>query len=161
MKQIRNCMKRETFSNVVQACFLSNVHYGDIVYGNASKTALHKAQLIQNFAAKVVTGRLKFDHVTPALNMLQWKKLEKQRKTNRLYLLYKCLNNHAPQCLSEMFQINSQIHDYNTRQHHHLHVPMSTTASHHRTFFYQATADYNRLPSKLKQSKHFVNLNKT
>ena len=71
MKQIRNCMKRETFSNVVQACVLSSVQYGDIVYGNASKTALHKAQLIQNFAAKVVTGMHKFDHVTPALNTFQ------------------------------------------------------------------------------------------
>ena len=153
MKQIRNCMKRETFSNVVQACVLSSIQYGDIVYGNASKTALHKAQLIQNFAAKVVTGMRKFDHVTPALNLLQWKRLEEQRKTHRLCLLFKCLINQAPQYLSEMFHTNSQIHEYNTRQQHHLHVPMSTTASHHRTSLYQATADFNKLPSRVKQSK--------
>ena len=87
MKQIRDCMKRETFSNVVQACVLSSVQYSDIVYGNASKTALHRTQLIQNFAAKVVTGMCKFDHVTPALNILWWKRLEEQRKTHRLCLL--------------------------------------------------------------------------
>ena len=126
MKQIRNCMKRETFSKVVQACVLSSVHYSDIIYGNASKTALHEAQLIQNFAARVVTGNRKFDRVTPALNILQWKRLEEQRRTHRLCLLYKCLNNQAPQYLPEMFDANSQIHEYNTRQQHHLHVPMST-----------------------------------
>ena len=103
MKQIRNCMKRETFSKVMQACVLSSVQYGDIVYSNASKTALHKAQLIQSFAAKVVTRMSKFDHVTPALNTLQWKRLEEQRRTHRLCLLYKCLNNRAPKYLSEMF----------------------------------------------------------
>ena len=66
-------MKRGTFSKVVQACVISSVQYGDIVFGNASQTALHKAQSIQNFAAKVVTGIRKFDHVTPALNILQYK----------------------------------------------------------------------------------------
>ena len=35
-KKTRNCIKRETFSKVVQACVLSSVQYGDIVYSNAS-----------------------------------------------------------------------------------------------------------------------------
>ena len=36
-------------------------------------TTLHKGQLIQNFAAKVVTGMHKFDHMIPALNYFNGK----------------------------------------------------------------------------------------
>ena len=101
MKQIRNCMKRETFSKVAQAWVLSSVQYDDIVYSNVSKRALNKAQLIQSFAAKpVVTGMHKFDHVTPTLNTPQWKRLEEQRMTHRLCLLYECLKNQAPPPIS-------------------------------------------------------------
>ena len=162
MKQIRNCMKRETFSNVVQACVLSSLQYGDIVYGKASKTALHKAQLIQNFAAKVVTGMHKFYHVTPALNLLQWKRLEEQRKTHRLCLLFKCLNNQAPQYISEMFHTNPQIHmsiipDSNTTCmylcqqrraiiEHSCIKPLLTSTNYHQ---------------ESSNQKHYINLNKT
>ena len=62
----------------MQVCVLSSIQYGDIVYGSASKTAVHEAQFIQDYAAKVVTGTRKFDYVTPALNILQWKRLEEQ-----------------------------------------------------------------------------------
>ena len=109
IKQIRNCMKRETLS---KSCSSMHTRKGVIyiVYGDASKTALKQAQLVQDSAAKVVTGRRKFDHVIPVLNMLQRKKLEEKRKTHRLCFLYKCLNNQALQYFSEKVLTNFRIH---------------------------------------------------
>ncbi len=70
LKSIRECMPRETFKDLVNCVVLSEVEYGNLVYGNANEGVQDIVQKTQNAAAKTVTKSRKFDHVTPLLNEL-------------------------------------------------------------------------------------------
>ena len=70
-----------------------------LLYG-ISSTLLRRLQSIQNAAARLVTGAMKFGHITPVLRELHWL-LIRQRITYKLSLIvYKCLHNAAPVYLS-------------------------------------------------------------
>jgi hypothetical protein len=42
------------------------------VWSGTTKRNFHKLQLIQKFAARILTNSKKFDHISPALSKLGW-----------------------------------------------------------------------------------------
>ena len=63
-------------------------------YGLVLTKRTHKLQLVQNFAARIVTSKKKFDHITPVLKELKW--LPVTETNIILYrdtvMAYKCLS---------------------------------------------------------------------
>ena len=55
---------------------------------------LQRLQRIQNAAARVLTFRKKFEHITPVLKELHWLPIKYRVKFKILLLTYKCLNGH-------------------------------------------------------------------
>ena len=83
-------------ASVVQVTALSIIEYSDLVYGNAAERVLLKLQKSQNFAARIVIGVRKFDHVSPALVRLNWLSLKEGILQHRLSFMHKCVNGAAP-----------------------------------------------------------------
>ena len=50
----------------------SKLYYCSSHCSNTSASNIRKLQGVQNFAARIVSGRRKFDHVSPALKDLRW-----------------------------------------------------------------------------------------
>ena len=148
-------MSKETFKNVVNATVISKINYGDIVYASATSTNLQKVQQIQNFAARVIHRVPRRHHTSELIRQLDWMKTDQMRHFHRLSMMYKCLNGMAPLYLSENFKYNRDIHSHYTRQASNLHVPMSTSSSHQRTFYGRSIQDFNALPTTLKQAQNF------
>ena len=99
---IKNCLSPSAIKTVAQACILSRLDYANsILYGLPACT-IHKLQLAQNAAARLITGRRKYDHITPALQELKWLPIQSRIKYKILMLTYKCLNNRAPSYLVDM-----------------------------------------------------------
>ncbi|CAH3143619.1 unnamed protein product [Porites evermanni] len=48
------------------------LYYCSSVWSNTSVSNIRKLQGVQNFAARIVSGTRKFDHVSPALKDLRW-----------------------------------------------------------------------------------------
>ena len=46
---------------------LANYSTASTVWSGTSKQNINKLQLVQNFAARILTGVKKYDHVSPAL----------------------------------------------------------------------------------------------
>ena len=53
---------------------------------------IKKLQSVQNFAARIISGTRKFDHITPVLNQLQWLPVKHQIRFRDNLLVFKCLN---------------------------------------------------------------------
>ena len=109
-------MSQKTFTELVQGTAMSALDYGDIIYVNASQSALNKIQKCQNFAARVITRTRKYDHISPVLKRLEWLTMEARRFQHRVLLVRKCVRKEVPPYLQEMFIKNNQIHCYETRQ---------------------------------------------
>eukprot|EP00112_Aurelia_sp_Birch-Aquarium-sp1_P016978 Seg3896.2 transcript_id=Seg3896.2/GoldUCD/mRNA.D3Y31 product="putative RNA-directed DNA polymerase from transposon BS" protein_id=Seg3896.2/GoldUCD/D3Y31 len=103
LSAVRDSMSQKTFTELVQATAMSALDYGDIIYGNASKSALNEIQKCQNFAARVITRTRKYDHISPILNILERPTMEARRFQHRVMLVRKCVRKEVPPYLQEMF----------------------------------------------------------
>ncbi|RMX50692.1 hypothetical protein pdam_00013221 [Pocillopora damicornis] len=118
-----------------------------------SKTSagnISKLQSIQNFVSKVATNSKKFDHVTPLLRQLNWLPVKQLQLYKNVIMTYKCLNDLAPQYLSDKFMKRSSIHARYTRKRDSFQIPICKTATGPRTFTYRATSLWNSLVMTLR-----------
>ena len=81
--------------------------YGDIVYGNASKTELIKIDRFRKGYKNVITT-----NNTLTIN-LNWLGLKTRRKYHTIVEVKRCLNGHAPELCQHYF--NRINHNYYTR----------------------------------------------
>ena len=51
-----------------------------------------KLQLLQNFAARILTNTKRFDHISPILNELGWLTIEEVLNLRDVIMIYKCIN---------------------------------------------------------------------
>ena len=92
-------------------------------YGLVLTKRTHKLQLVQNFAARIVTNKKKFDHITPVLKELKWLPVA---ETN--IILYRDTVM-AYKCLSDKLTISkcSDVHNLATRHCSDLQIPKCRT----------------------------------
>ena len=69
----------------------------------------------QNFAARVVLGLRKFDHISQGRKSLRWLDVTEKVLLNDLVLAFKCVNGLAPDYLVKYFVKRSAVHNRNTR----------------------------------------------
>ena len=93
----------------------SKLFYCSSVWGNTSKRNLHKLHLVQNFAARVVLGLEKFDHISQGRRSLKLLHVTEKVLFNDLVLVFKCVNGLAPDYLGKYFIKRSAVHNKNTR----------------------------------------------
>ena len=73
---------------IVNALVMSHVRYCSQVFGCANKTALNRLQKVQNFAARLISGRRKREHVSDAIQGLEWLPVAAMVNFNDLCLLH-------------------------------------------------------------------------
>ena len=83
-KTIRSCIPRKSVKKkssifrkdilvtIINSLVFSKLYYCSSVWSNTSASNIRKLQGVQNFAARIVSGTRKFDHVSPALKDLRW-----------------------------------------------------------------------------------------
>ena len=71
MQQTRDMSRQENTLVLTNSFVFSKLFYCSSVWGNTSKRNLHKLQLVQNFAARVILGLRKFDHISQGRRSLR------------------------------------------------------------------------------------------
>ena len=61
---------------IITTLVFSYVRYCAQVYAGTNRTVLFKLQKVFNFAARVISGRIKFDHISDVLQQLGWLNVE-------------------------------------------------------------------------------------
>ncbi|TWW58995.1 putative RNA-directed DNA polymerase from transposon X-element [Takifugu flavidus] len=117
------------------------------------QTTLRSLQLIQNAAARVLTGIDKRDHITPVLASLHWLPVKFRIIFKTLLLTYKVLRGLAPSYLEELvipYQPNRPLRSQNAGL---LVVPrVSRSRMGGRAFSYQAPLLWNQLPVQVREA---------
>ena len=99
IRRIKHLLDKETLLLLINSFVFIKLFYCSSVWGNTSKRNLHKLQLVQNFAARVVLGLMKFDHISQGRRSLRWLDVTEKILFNDLVLAYKCVNGLAPDYL--------------------------------------------------------------
>ena len=77
INRVRHLFSREVLHTILNSLVLSKLFSCSTVWAGISKNNLQKLQLMQNFAARILTNTRKFDHITPVLKELGWLTIEK------------------------------------------------------------------------------------
>lgn len=130
---------------VVDALVFSHLRYCVQVYGSANQTVIFKLQKVFNFAARVLSGRRKYDHISDVLCKLRWLNAQQFVDYFDICLLHKILVTGEPCALRSTLSFNHESVPRRTRQSAHLALGRVRTNHGKRLFTYRAAALYNRL----------------
>ena len=143
INRVKHLFDARTLERVINALVFSKLYYCSPVWSNTSKKNISKLQKVQNFACKIITGKRKNDHITPALRELRWLPVTS-------FLKY-TLGVLAPSYLCHRFKTRDCVHDRNTRYKNNLDIPAYKSASGQRTFLYCAMSFWNSLPREIRE----------
>ena len=100
--KVRHILSQNDAEKLVHAFVTSRLDYCNSLLSGCPGKYLKSLQLVQNAAARVLTGTRKRDHITPSLASLHWLPVKYRIEFKILLLTYKALNGQAPQYLKEL-----------------------------------------------------------
>ena len=138
----------------------SVIDYGLTIWGQTSQHNLLCIQKFQNRAARICTGY--FDHNISSLVLIRqlcWLTVKERRDFLTAVLMFKCINNTAPNYLCDMFTYVSDVHNVNTRNTNNgnLYVPQPSTSYYTKSLSVNGAKLWNSLPLDIK-NVHNVNI---
>ena len=131
----------------------TRLDYCSIVWGNCGKTLSERLQKLQNRAARILTSSSYDADARYLLQQLGWKDLITQRQIQVALMVFKALNDLAPDYLSSMFTERSTSGYVLRDSTNKLNVPLPRTNYLKRSFSYRGATLWNSLPCNLRQEK--------
>ena len=165
--KIRHHLSPEILKILVQSHVFPHLQYCSSVWGGATNSRLDRLQRIIHFAARLVSGLRKYDHVSPALTALGWLGVREVIARRDAVNVYRALHvAAAPGALRAMFRPRSAVSGRRTRATAAgaavLELPRFRLTAARRLFPYRAAAAWNALPrhvtdaaSKRQLLRHF------
>ena len=147
LSHARHCLPDGVLKIIVTALILSRIQYCLPVYGNGSQKNFDRLQKILNFAARVIFGRRKFDHVSDLRDLLDWMSPKSMADYQTLVAAHKLINHGKPEALAGSFHYNRDRRERSTRQDNLFRLPHPRLETGKRRFSYRAAALLNRLPA--------------
>ena len=152
-KRIRRFVSPEILHYIYNALILPHFDYCSIVWGNCGKTPSERLQKLQNRAARILTSSSYDADFRYLLQELGWKDLITQRQIQVALMVFKALNDLAPDHLSSMFTERSTSGYVLRDSTNKLNVPLPRTNYLKRSFSYRGATLWNSLPCNLRQEK--------
>ena len=149
--KVRHFLTKDVLELLVQLHIFPHIRYCLSVWGGATQAHLHRVQKCINFAARLVTGVRRHEHITAALTTLEWPRIGEWVVAHDCHQVYRALNSRAcPVSLRALFTPRHQVTDRATRAAvaGDLQLPKSRLSCTQRCFSFRATRAWNRLDKK-------------
>jgi hypothetical protein len=154
ISKIRRNLTRDSCQSLISALVFSKLDYANSLLTKLPKSQVHKLQLVQNAAARLLTGARYRDHITPIRKELHWLPVSHRIQFKLLMLCFKARTGRTPNYISD------QVHHYRPVQHLRsadeelLVVPESRTPSYgDRCFDHSMAVAWNALPRHLRNER--------
>ena len=134
INRVKHAFNSELLTIVINALVFSKLLYCSSVWSSISGKNIKKLQYIQNFAARIISGHRKYDHVTPILKELQWIPVKEQLYYRDAVMAFKCMNGMVPEYLSSQFTTKETVSGRITRQSGQLNIPLFTSTIGQKNF---------------------------
>ena len=115
INRIKHLFDKETLSLIINSFVFSRLFYCSSVWSNTSAINIHKLQLVQNFAARIILGLRKYDYISAGLRSLRWLNVKQRLMVNDAVMMHKCLQGLSTSYLSDKFSSRATIHYRQTR----------------------------------------------
>ena len=128
-------------------------NYADIIWGGCSKTQSRRLQVSQNFAARSILGKSKYDSGKEALKELKLLNLENRRVVHESVFAHKGLSEKLP--ISIQNRYNKYKSKMNTRKSKYkkLNIPQHNLSKYKKSPVYRTITSWNKTPTDLPFGK--------
>ncbi len=150
LAKVKPFLNRKRFEIIIHAFISSRLDYCNSYYG-LPVAAIHRLQLVQNAAARLLTGSRRRNHITPILCSLHWLPISYRIQFKILLFVYKALNNLAPPYLSELIVVHNPARSLRSQTKHLLLVPRARLKCRgDRAFAVAGPKLWNNLPLSIR-----------
>ena len=154
ISKIRNYLTQDQAKTLVHAYVTSKLDANNSLLAGITVVQIKQLQRVQNAAAKLITKRKKYDHVTPLLYELHWLPIEDRITFKILLITYKSLYGKGPAYLKELLQFRKTARDLRSSDALTLDYPRTSLKTYgDRAFSIIACIEWNKLPILIRSSK--------
>ena len=151
--KIRKYLDIPTAEKMINCSITSRLDYCNSLLYGAKGYNISQLQLCQNNAARMLSLRRKFDHITPVLKDLHWQPVEQIIEYKVLLLTYKALHGKAPAYISQLLSLYTPTRPLRSENKNLLRVPRCLLEGFgRRCFAYAAPSLWNPLPTPVKRA---------
>ena len=154
MRRSKHILPRSCLDKLYKSMIRPLLDYCDVIYDSCTMYESQRLDKLQRKASLLCTGAFRITSNEKVLKELGWSKLANRRTNHRLVLLYKILNNLAPQYLKRLCNLTSHnTNNYLLRRNNSFLVPTIHRESFSKSFFPKTIRDWNNLANSIKQSQ--------
>lgn len=103
ISMVKHYLDKDTRAKVIHSCVTSRLDYHNALLTTATGSQIKKLQLVQNNAARLISGKQRHVHITPVLNGLHWLPVKARIKYKVLSFIHHAIHNEdAPQYMKDL-----------------------------------------------------------
>ena len=153
LKHAKKFLPGVTLENLYTGIVEPHFRYCCSVWGCCGSSEIKQLQKLQNRAARIVTNSSFDSPSRPLIERLGWKTIEQLISNESKTMVFKSLNDLAPQYLSSLFKRNSQCSTRCLRNTEtDLRLPKKTSANGQKCFSFRGAKLWNSLSAESKQA---------
>ena len=161
LRVVSRSLTKDALKMLLHAFVFSRLDYCNSLFFGLPDTSISKLQSVQNAAARLFGGLRKFYHVTPILrDQLHWLPIRQRIDFKIATLVYKSLNQLAPQYLLDMLHFASDdpvLSKNRSAANGQLMQEQWQTVNYgKRNFYYSAPCVWNSIPADIRQQRSLI-----
>ena len=162
LKHAKNFLPRETLKTLYAGIVEPHFRYRCSVWGCCGSTEINQLQKLQNRAARIVTNSSFDTPSRPLIEVLGWKTIEQLISIESETMVFKSLNELAPQYLCGLFTKNSQCSTRTLRNTGtDVRLPKKNSANGQKCFSFRGAKLWNSLSAESKQASSLNSFKKS
>lgn len=135
------------FERVIHAFITTRLDYCNALYIGVNQASLSRLQMVQNAAARLLTGTRKREHIMPVLASLHWLPVCFRIKFKILLFVFKSLHGQAPAYIDDLLKTHTPLRSLRSADQLFLSVPRTRLKNRgDRAFSIVAPRLWNDLP---------------
>ena len=157
--RIQHQLDTQTVKTIIQALVISKLNYCNSILLGIPNYNIAKLQQTQNMACRMVYKLPKSLHITQYLFDAHWLKIPQRIKFKVISIMYKCVNNTAPEYLRELVLSNKELPECTLRSNSRSLLPTSLSRIslvHDCSFKSQGPRLWNRVDIDIRNATNYT-----
>ena len=151
MKKLKFDLDRKSLETEYLTIIRPILEYADVVWDNCRQYEINELDMMQNEAARIVTGTTKLVSIRALYEEVRWDTLEERQRKHKLALFYKMVNSLSPPYLSSLIPL-PRASSYNLPNTNDIQTIHAHTNQYYYSFLPSVIRDWNNLTLDTRNS---------
>ena len=155
-------LSNDTCSCMFQGLVISKLDYANCLLYGVNKVFLHRLQIVQNSAARVILKMRKYDHISRARQELHWLPIQQRIAFSILTDVYKALHGPAATYITDLILLAQPARLTRSSKNFNIAFPVKVPRNSYgkQAFVYAAPSLWNNLPVSIRSSNSLLDFRK-